>query len=172
MVLANRLGYFLCGLFLGLMLGGCATLAGPPDHPPFDSSDRVTIPTEEWVPLWDEVVSRARAEGWGNEWTTAYPPLGVYYKPSATGSAYEGFDCGNAFRCWGLRSDGRLYVVDSLDPATTAQVLAHEMLHQLLNGDSDHCSYLWARLNLAGATTCGSVSRGDHDPPEESDEEI
>jgi hypothetical protein len=161
MVLANRLGYFLCGLFLGLTLSGCASTTGPEEYPPFDSSVRTVVPASEWVPVWEGIVECAAPL------QRPMPPLNVYSVPSRDGTPYQGFNCGRAFLCWGLYHQKAVYVVEGLDPINTGTVAAHEMLHHILGGDGDHCSPLWDKCGVAQVTTCGSVSRGDHDPPEE-----
>jgi hypothetical protein len=144
-------------LILLVALTACATPTGPDGYPPFDSSDRTPVPTSEWVPVWESVLACADAG-------RPIPPLGVFTVPPANDEPLAGFNCGHPFLCWGLYKGGSVYVVDHLTGADRENVMAHEMLHRVLDGDADHCSPLWDSCGIANGTSCGSVSRGDHDP--------
>lgn len=148
-------------VLLAVVGSGCTGFVGPEDNG-FLRRDAVVVAPEVWVPEWVDVTEAARVV---DQPTPAYPPLGVYLVPPATDNPLAGFDCGYSFRCWGLYSGGRVYVVMGLDPDQQSRVMRHEMLHHIIGGpgDPDHCSSLWETLDLANGTSCGSVSRGDHD---------
>ena len=147
-------------LLLLIGVAGCTPLFGP-DYPGFTAYGQTRVDPEIWYPEWEEI--RECAVG------LSYQPLpaGVFMIPPATDEPYAGFACSSPYLCWGLYRNGQVYVVEGLG-GYTGGVMRHEMLHFILDGDGspdpDHCSPLWSLCEVANGTTCGSVSRGDHDP--------
>ena len=154
-------------LLLLIGVAGCTPLFGP-NNPGFEAYGQTAVAVEEWYPEWEEILECA-----GPFIEDQTPPRGVFMVPPATDEWYAGFECGNPFTCWGLYRDGEVFVAEGLGGFTSG-VVQHEMLHHLFwneynDGDGEHCSPLWALCGVANDTTCGSISRGEHDPDKEDE---